>query len=104
MGDFQPLILTMRRCRKVSIVVGVETKDAGMVFNFRQGNFLIDKVINFCGNFKAKLAAFTSSECPTLVANNHSATVMSASLASECNEVKEYGLTSCCRIYALTLV
>ena len=52
MGDFQPLILSMRRGRKVSIVVGVETKDAGMVW---QGNFLIDKVINFCGNFKAKL-------------------------------------------------
>lgn len=90
----------MRRGKKVSIVVGVETKYAGMVFNFGQGNFLIDKVI------KAKLAAFTSSqssECPTLVANNHSATVMSASLASECNEVKEYELTSRCRIYALTL-
>lgn len=40
MGNLQPLILSMRRGRKVSIVVGVETKDAGMVFNFGQVIFL----------------------------------------------------------------
>ena len=51
MGDFQPLILSMRRGRKISIVVDVETRCRNGVSS-TLGNFLIDKVIYFCGNFK----------------------------------------------------